>query len=89
MFRVVQLDSEALAKLDGPSASVEMGAGANVVKHARYPFMCRTDSLDHSIVLSCEIYTLMDEEDIHIKPGDRPCMVKPGHRALPNHVCSE
>jgi len=73
VFRIVQFDPEdpeVLAKLDGPSAFAEMGAGANVVKDARHPFMHRTDSLDYSIVLSGEIYMLMDEEDILLKTGD-------------------
>ena len=73
VFRIVQFDPEdpeVLATLDGPSAFAEMGAGANVVKDARHPFMHRTDSLDYSIVLSGEIFMLMDEEDIHLKTGD-------------------
>ena len=73
VFRVVQFDPEdpeVLAKLDGPSAFAEMGAGANVVADARHPFMHRTDSLDYSIILSGEIFMLMDEEDIHLKAGD-------------------
>jgi hypothetical protein len=73
VFRVVQFDPEdpaVLANLDGPSAFSEMGAGANVVKDARHPFMHRTDSIDYSIVLSGEIYMLMDEEDVLVKAGD-------------------
>lgn len=73
VFRVVQFDPEdpeVLATLDGATAFAEMGAGANVVKDARHPFMHRTDSLDYSIILSGEIYMLMDEEDIHLKTGD-------------------
>ena len=73
VFRVVQFDPEdpeVLAKLDGKTAFSEMGAGANVVEGARHPFMHRTDSIDYSIVLSGEIYMLMDEEDILLKTGD-------------------
>lgn len=73
VFRVVQFDPEdpkVLATLDGPSAFAEMGAGANIVENARHPFMHRTDSLDYSIVLSGEIYMLMDEEDVLVKAGD-------------------
>ena len=47
-----------------------MGAGANVEKDARHPFMHRTDSLDYSVILSGEIYMLMDDEDIHLTAGD-------------------
>jgi quercetin dioxygenase-like cupin family protein len=73
VFRVVQFDPEdpeVLAKLDGASAFAEMGAGANIVQGARHPFMHRTDSIDYSIVLSGEIYMLMDDEDVLLKAGD-------------------
>lgn len=73
VFRVVQFDPEdpeQLAKLDGKAAFAEMGAAANVVEGARHPFMHRTDSLDYSIVLSGEIYMLMDDEDYLLKAGD-------------------
>lgn len=73
VFRVVQFDPEnpeVLAKLDGKAAFAEMGAGDNVVENARHPFMHRTDSLDYSIVLSGEIYMMMDEEEFLVKAGD-------------------
>lgn len=73
VFRVVQFDPEnpeELAKLDGKSAFAEMGAGANIVENARHPFMHRTDSLDYSVVLSGEIYMMMDEEEYLLKTGD-------------------
>ncbi len=73
VFRIVQFDPEdpeVLAKLDGKAAFAEMGAGANVVEGARHPFMHRTDSLDYSVVLSGEIYMLMDEEEYLLKAGD-------------------
>jgi len=40
------------------------------VKGARHPFMHRTDSVDYAVVLSGEIYMLMDEEDCLLKAGD-------------------
>jgi len=73
VFRIVQFDPEIpeeLAKLDGKSAFSEMGAGANIVEGARHPFMHRTDSLDYSVVLSGEIYMMMDEEEFLLKSGD-------------------
>lgn len=73
VFRIVQFDPEdpeVLAKLDGKSAFAEMGAGANIVENARHPFMHRTDSLDYTIVLSGEIYMMMDEEEYLLKAGD-------------------
>jgi len=73
VFRTVQFDPEnpeELAKLDGKSAFAEMGAGANIVEGARHPFMHRTDSLDYAVVLSGEIYMMMDQEEFLLKAGD-------------------
>ncbi len=73
VFRIVQFDPEdpeVLAKLDGKSAFAEMGAGANIVENARHPFMHRTNSLDYTVVLSGEIYMMMDEEEYLLKAGD-------------------
>ncbi|MCR9139998.1 MAG: cupin domain-containing protein [Alphaproteobacteria bacterium] len=73
VFRVVQFDPEdpeVLAKLDGKAAFAEMGAGANVVEGARHPFMHRTDSVDYSIVLTGEIYMMMDVDEYLLKAGD-------------------
>jgi len=73
VFRIVQFDPEnpeELAKLDGKSAFSEMGAGANIVEGARHPFMHRTDSLDYTVVLSGEIYMMMDEDEFLLKSGD-------------------
>ena len=73
VFRIVQFDPEnpnELAKLDGKSAFSEMGAGANIVEGARHPFMHRTDSLDYAVVLTGEIYMMMDEDEYLVKAGD-------------------
>ncbi len=73
VFRIVQFDPEnpeELAKLDGKSAFAEMGAGDNVVENARHPFMHRTDSLDYAVVLTGEIYMMMDEDECLLKAGD-------------------
>ncbi len=73
VFRIVQFDPEKpeeLAKLDGKSAFAEMGASHAVVEDARHPFMHRTDSLDYAVVLTGEIYMMMDEEEYLLKAGD-------------------
>lgn len=73
VFRIVQFDPEnpeELQKLDGKSAFAEMGAGDLVVENARHPFMHRTNSLDYSVVLSGEIYMMMDDKDYLLKAGD-------------------
>lgn len=75
VFRCVEFkpeDPEVLAGLDGRAAFAEMGAAANIVEDARHPFMHRTDSLDYAIVLTGEIWMLMDapEDDVLLKAGD-------------------
>ena len=73
VFRIVQFDPEdpkQLATLDGKAAFAEMGAGANIVEGARHPFMHRTDSLDYAVVLTGEIYMMMDEDEYLLKAGD-------------------
>ena len=73
VFRIVQFDPEdpkQLASLDGKAAFAEMGAAANIVEGARHPFMHRTDSLDYAVVLTGQIYMVMDEDEYLLKAGD-------------------
>lgn len=73
VFRCVEFlpeDPEKLAQLDGKSAFAEMGAGDNIVENARHPFMHRTNTLDYAIVLSGEIYMMMDEDEVLLRTGD-------------------
>ena len=74
-FRCVELlpeDPEVMKTLDGKAAFGLMGASANIVEGARHPFIHRTDSLDYAIVLSGEIWMMMDdkEDDLLLKAGD-------------------
>ncbi|MEK9910270.1 MAG: cupin domain-containing protein [Candidatus Puniceispirillum sp.] len=73
VFRCVEFepeDPEILAGLDGRAAFAEMGAADNIVDNARHPFMHRTDSVDYAIILTGEIYMLLDDEDVLLKAGD-------------------
>ncbi|MFP6774059.1 MAG: cupin domain-containing protein [Alphaproteobacteria bacterium] len=73
VFRIVQFDPEdpdELANLDGRAVFAEMGAGASVVAGARHPFMHRTDSIDYAVILTGEIYMMMDEDEYLLKSGD-------------------
>lgn len=75
VFRVVQFnpeDPEVIANIDGAKAFEAMGAGANVVKDGRHPYMHRTDSLDYSMVLQGEVWMVMDreEDDVLLIAGD-------------------
>jgi mannose-6-phosphate isomerase-like protein (cupin superfamily) len=36
----------------------------------RHPFMHRTETIDYAVVLSGEIWLLLDEQDVHLKAGD-------------------
>ena len=74
-FRCVEFlpeDPKLLATLDGRSAFAEMGAGDNIVEGSRHPFHHRTNSLDYAIVLTGEIWMVMDseEEDTLLRAGD-------------------
>ena len=75
VFRCVEFqpeDPEVMKTLDGPAAFAEMGAGANIVQGARHPFMHRTNSVDYAMVITGEIWMLMDDEedDVLLKAGD-------------------
>jgi quercetin dioxygenase-like cupin family protein len=73
VFRCVEFEPEdpaVIATLDGRKAFAEMGAADNIVEGARHPFMHRTDSVDYAIILTGEIYMLLDEEDVLLKAGD-------------------
>lgn len=44
--------------------------GATFAKGGRHPMMHRTETIDYAIILSGEIYMLLDEEDVHLRAGD-------------------
>ena len=74
-FRCVEFlpeDPDVMKTVDGKAAFAEMSASASVVEGARHPFMHRTDSLDYAIVLTGEIWMMMDDEedDLLLKAGD-------------------
>lgn len=72
-FRCVEFlpeDPEVMTTLDGKSAFAEMAAGDNIVTDARHPFMHRTNTVDYAIVLSGEIYMLLDKDEVLMKAGD-------------------
>ncbi len=76
VFRVISYppDSERLGALQKEHAShVDDGtgrAGAIDRSGARHPGFHRTASIDYAIVLSGEIYALMDEGEVLLKQGD-------------------
>ena len=73
VFRCVEFEPEdpnVLSKLDGKKAFAEMGAAQNIAENARHPFMHRTNTVDYAIIISGEIYMLLDQEEIFLKAGD-------------------
>jgi len=74
IFRVVEYppDSQRIAALRGPDSSHDAKAEgyARDLKNMRHPGFHKTDSIDYAIVLSGEIYALMDEGEVLLKAGD-------------------
>jgi mannose-6-phosphate isomerase-like protein (cupin superfamily) len=80
VFRVIEYppDRVRLATLDPESFYAVMGAQAADPEHRRHPGMHRTHTLDYCIVLSGEIWAVMDEGEVLLRAGD--CLVQRGTR---------
>jgi len=73
VFRIVEYppDTQRLRSgVTNEQALKELGAHGTAQGATRHPGMHRTDSIDYAIVLSGEIDLLMDEGEVHLKPGD-------------------
>ncbi len=72
IFRVVEFPPDrTLASFDRDAAFAAMGAGHAMDKDAsRHPGMHRTATVDYAIVLSGEIWALMDEGETLLRTGD-------------------
>jgi naringenin degradation protein FdeH len=72
IFRVVEFPPESRARtFDRDAAFAAMGAGhALDPDGARHPGMHKTSTVDYAIVLSGEIYALMDDGETLMKAGD-------------------
>ena len=68
-------ESDAIRNLD-PAKSRElfkaMGneAASTFGRGGRHPLMHRTETIDYAIVISGEIYLLLDDTDVHLRAGD-------------------
>ncbi|HYQ93937.1 MAG TPA: cupin domain-containing protein, partial [Burkholderiales bacterium] len=71
-------DSVRLKTLAPDSFFAEMGAQAAGPAHRRHPGMHRTHTLDYCVVLSGEIYAMLDEGEVLLRAGD--CLVQRGTR---------
>jgi hypothetical protein len=73
-FRVVEYppDSQRVAALRAPDASHDARSEgyARDLANKRHPGFHKTDSIDYAIVLSGEIWALMDEGEVLLKAGD-------------------
>jgi hypothetical protein len=75
VFRVIEYpsDRQRLAALERERASADDGSGRGAAfdrGSPRHPGFHKTNSVDYAIVLSGEIYALMDEGEVLLKAGD-------------------
>ena len=80
VFRIVEYppDRVRLATLAPDMFFAEMGVQAADKAHRRHPGMHRTHTLDYCVVLSGEIYAVLDEGEVLLRAGD--CLVQRGTR---------
>ena len=71
-FRVVEYppDSRRVAALHGSSHDSKSEGYVRDLKNARHPGFHKTSTIDYAIVLSGEIYALMDEGETLMRAGD-------------------
>ncbi len=85
VFRIIEYppDGVRLATLAPDTFFAEMGAQAADKAQRRHPGMHRTHTLDYCVVLSGEIYAVLDEGEVLLLAGD--CLVQRGtHHAWSN-----
>ena len=71
-FRVVEYppDSQRVAALHGTSHDAKSEGYVRDLANKRHPGFHKTATIDYAIVLSGEIYALMDEGEVLLKAGD-------------------
>lgn len=79
-FRIVEFPPEAnyidnISADDAEKAFGAMGAshaleGATDAGRPRHPFMHKTSTLDYAIILSGEVYMMLDDDELLMKAGD-------------------
>ena len=72
VFRVIEYppDSLRLKSLEPEAHFASMGAQAAAAGKRKHPGMHRTKTLDYAIILSGEIYAVLDEEEALLRAGD-------------------
>jgi mannose-6-phosphate isomerase-like protein (cupin superfamily) len=78
VFRVIEYppDRERLKSIDPEAHFQSMGARAADAATRRHPGMHRTETIDYCIVLSGEIWAVLDEGEVLLRAGD--CLVQRG-----------
>ena len=77
VIRVIEFPPEAgfIEKIDAKTAQASFAAygsakASTVKKDSPHPFMHRTETVDYGIVLSGEIYLVLDKSEVLLKTGD-------------------
>jgi len=78
VFRIIEYppDSVRLKTLDPERFFRGMGAQAANAATRKHPGMHRTDTVDYCVVLSGEIWAVLDEGEVRLRAGD--CLVQRG-----------
>jgi naringenin degradation protein FdeH len=78
VFRVIEYppDRERLKSIDPEAHFTSMGVRAADAATRRHPGMHRTDTVDYCIVLSGQIWAVLDEGEVLLRAGD--CLVQRG-----------
>jgi len=78
VFRVIEYppDSERLKTLDPDRYFHAMGAQAADAATRRHPGMHKTNTIDYCVVLSGEIWAVLDDDEVLLHAGD--CLVQRG-----------
>ena len=72
VFRVIEYppDAQRLKSLKPEEHFASMGAQAADARSRRHPGMHKTKTLDYAIVLSGEIFAVLDEQEVLLRAGD-------------------
>jgi naringenin degradation protein FdeH len=78
IFRVVEIPPESSSMIDTAETFRQLGSGnqPTAVDQAKHPTMHKTNSIDYLVVISGEMWMVMEKGEVLLKPGD--CVVQRG-----------
>jgi mannose-6-phosphate isomerase-like protein (cupin superfamily) len=78
IFRVVEIPPEGAAPIDTAATFEQLGSGNRPKPEdsQKHPTMHKTNSIDYLVVISGEMWMVMEEGEVLLKPGD--CIVQRG-----------